>query len=254
MTQVHPRFKGIIIPLASLLAFLLIGFNAFSQTQTFSTPGATTFTVPAGVTSITVQVWGGGGRGGSRTTAGEGGGAGGGGFSKKTFSVNPGDIYNLSVGGGSTTGTSPGGDSWFVNNTTLLARGGNSVADNATAGATGGAVGIGDVTYSGGNGFSAASMATGGGGSSAGTASNGTNATSASGAVAPAGGGNGGNGATSNNNPGIAGSFPGGGGGGADKAGSANQVGGNGGNGQVTVSWCSTISAVLSGFAGTGGT
>src|SRR5687767_8944602 len=117
MTQVKLHFKGIIVPLICLLAFLLTGFNSFSQTQSFTTPGASTWTVPSGVTTITVQVWGGGGRGGTRTTAGEGGGAGGGGFSKKTFSVTPGTVYNLSVGGGSTSGASPGGDSWFDNNT-----------------------------------------------------------------------------------------------------------------------------------------
>ena len=53
----------------------------------FNTSG--TFTVPAGVTSITVEAWGGGGRGGTRTSghnvalAGGGGGA----YSRSTLTV-----------------------------------------------------------------------------------------------------------------------------------------------------------------------
>ena len=46
-------------------------------TQTFSTPGATTFVVPPGVTTVTIKVWGAGGGGGSTAALGQGGGGGG---------------------------------------------------------------------------------------------------------------------------------------------------------------------------------
>ena len=41
------------------IAFFIITFFGYSQTTTFTTTG--TFTVPAGVTSITIEAWGGGG-------------------------------------------------------------------------------------------------------------------------------------------------------------------------------------------------
>jgi hypothetical protein len=42
-----------------------------TQTLIFAQAGTTTFTVPAGVTSITVKAWGGGGGGGSASIAGD---------------------------------------------------------------------------------------------------------------------------------------------------------------------------------------
>ncbi|MBA2745791.1 MAG: T9SS type A sorting domain-containing protein, partial [Flavisolibacter sp.] len=144
---------------------------------------------------------------------------------------------------GSTTGTTPGGQSWFGSAATVLANGGGSVANNSTVGGAGGAPGIGAVTYSGGTGANdPAGNAAGGGGSSAGTNANGTNATGNAGATAPAGGGNGGAGASSGNNPGIAGSVPGGGGGGARKqSGGSTPVGGAGANGQVQITYTEQI-------------
>lgn len=95
-----------------------------------------TFTVPAGVSSVTVQAWGGGGKGGTRSSNGVSGGGGGGAYSSSTVSVTPGN-YTVTVGAGSTT-TSAGGDSWFGSTSTVMAKGGNSVANNSTTGANGG--------------------------------------------------------------------------------------------------------------------
>ena len=49
--------------------FLLSGTMAIAQSLTQSTPGTYSFTVPAGVTSITVSAWGGGGAGGGNVSA-----------------------------------------------------------------------------------------------------------------------------------------------------------------------------------------
>ena len=57
--------KSFLIAIALVIANLFLVQNGFSQSQTFSTPGTTTFTVPDGVTTITVQAWGGGGGGGA---------------------------------------------------------------------------------------------------------------------------------------------------------------------------------------------
>ena len=125
---------------------------------TFTTTGAGNWTAPAGVTSLTVEVWGGGGRGGSITSGSNevaGGGGGGGGHSRSVITVTPGQNYAYFVGAGSGT-TSPGGDSYFINASTVMAKGGNSVANNSSTAATGGSstTGVGTTRYSGGNGAS----------------------------------------------------------------------------------------------------
>ncbi len=226
---------------------------ARAATDTFTTTGAGTWTAPAGVTSITVEVWGGGGRGGSFGGGGAeaiGGGGGGGAYSRSVVTVVPGTTYNLFVGAGSNS-TAAGGDSWFINATTVMAKGGNS--SNSGTGATGGdqAVGVGSTKFSGGAGAngSAAANYGGGGGSSAGTALLGTNATVAAGAIAPAGGGNGGAGKTTPTGNGTNGVTPGGGGGGAYRSGGGGgQNGGAGANGQVVITYTETVPPVLNSF------
>jgi hypothetical protein len=230
---------------------LLVCFLGFSQSQTFNNPAdngtaANTFTVPAGVNSITIEAWGAGGRGGSAIQNGvsnAGGGGGGGAYSKKTIPVTSGATYNLIVGSGGNDVTLNGGNSSFNTNITV-ARGGIGVTTNNLSGGNGGnwVTGDGDYGYSGGNGSSGiAASYGGGGGSSAGTGSIGTNGSNSNGGIITIGGGNGGNGSTTNgNNPGLAGNVPGGGGGGATKGtGNAAPVGGSGGDGQVIISWTS---------------
>jgi parallel beta-helix repeat protein len=158
-----------------------------ADTETFNTSGS--WVAPANVTSVTVEVWGGGGKGGSITSGygeDEGGGGGGGAYSKKAnIPVTPGNSYSYVVGAGSTS-ESPGGDSYFIDTSTVLAKGGYSVLNNSSNGANGGlaASGVGDTRYSGGNGAGGSSSNNrgGGGGSSAGTDANGTNATNQNGA------------------------------------------------------------------------
>jgi uncharacterized protein YjdB len=217
---------------------------------TITSTGSGSWPVPAGVTSITVEVWGGGGRGGSRTSSsGAYGGGGGGAYSRAVLTVNPGQTYAYVVGAGSTSTTAGGTSRFYLTaspaNDLVRALGGNSVNNNSSTGAAGGLAsgGVGDVRYSGGRGANAttgnnspsSNRVGGGGGSSAGTNADGTNATGIAGALAPAGGGNGGNGINGDGN-GVSGTAPGGGGGGAERT-SGNRVGGSGGNGQIRITY-----------------
>ncbi|MFV8378401.1 choice-of-anchor D domain-containing protein [Flavobacterium sp. LB3R33] len=219
--------------------FFITFFGISQTTQTYSTSG--TFTVPAGITSLTVEAWGGGGKGGKKTTGNSAyGGGGGGAYAKKLITVTPGTTYTVSVGIGSITPTTTAAsDSWFDNNTLILAKGGNSVLDNTTTGASGALFSncIGDVRFSGGNGANGATNG-GGGGSSAGTALNGTATTNSNGAIAPSGGGNGSSGSSGSAT--ISGFSPGGGGGG----GKNNDDGAFGGAGKINVTWTCPVYSI----------
>ena len=208
---------------------------AWDQTTvSFTTAGSHTWTAPAGVTRITVEVWGGGGAGGTASGSGSVGGVGGGGggaYARSTITVTPGLTYNLYVGvAGTSSPAVNGGDSWFGDASTLMAKGGTTRTSNQASGAQGGQASssIGnEVTFNGGWGEGSGQMSGspyngGGGGSSAGTAAQGnytSQQVNATGATAPAGGGNGGNGKTGSDGNGVAGTAPGGAGGGARKTG-----------------------------------
>lgn len=125
--------------------FLFFGLNGslIAQTTTTYNTGTGTFTVPAGVKTITVEVWGGGGKGGGVSSGGDrhAGGGGGGAYSRSVINVTNGQQFSYSVGAGSTTNGSPGGDSWFGSASTVMAKGGVSVinANNTSTGGVGGA-------------------------------------------------------------------------------------------------------------------
>ena len=131
----------------------------------FDTSGAHTWTAPAGVTSVSVVVIGGGG-GGGQSTGGEPGGGGGGLGWKNNISVTAGQTYNLNVGAAgvssNTTGTD-GGDSYFIDATTV--KGGGGGGSTGSSGGTGGTY-VGDGGGNGGNG--APQDGDGGGGGGAG--------------------------------------------------------------------------------------
>ncbi len=235
---------------------IMIALNPGTRTEvTKTTAGAGTWTAPPGVTSVTVEVWGGGGKGGARvnSTYGAGGGGGGAYAKKASQTVTPGTTYNFMVGAGSTS-TAAGGDSWFVNATTVMAKGGASVANNTSGGASGGSASasIGDVgsKFNGGNGAGAFGLTlAGGGGSSAGIAANGTAATNSAGGTAPTRGGNGGNGRTSTTGSGSGGSVPGGGGGGAlVYPFTSSASGGSGANGKLVISYTEPSAATKLAF------
>lgn len=207
----------------------------------FDTAGANTWTCPAGVTMVTVRVWGGGGGGGTGLPAASGGGGGGGGgFSQSAYTVTPTTVYDLEVGAGGASDNS-GSDSHFDNS--VIAAGG-STGGSPSAG-TGGqaASGSGDITFSGGDGGTGTNADPGGGGGGgevSGTGGNGGNGANASGATGGAGGnlqygtdfGDGGAGGDDGAGGSI-GHSPGGGGGG----GGVDAPGGAGFDGMVEISW-----------------
>ena len=194
------------------------------STTTYNS-GSGNFTVPTGVTSVQIEVWGaGGGGGGGGAGSGDNGGSGGGGggyCKKNALTVTPGQTISYVVG----TGGAGGNDE--VNGTV----GGNSSAYSGAYVANGGAGGL--------EGEANNSTATAGGTASGGDV-NTTGGTStvpvgdaggAGGTGAGSGGAGGGGGAVSVN--GTAGTAPGGGGGG----GGDGAFGGTGANGRVTFTY-----------------
>ena len=250
---IHALFTRAGIHRFALLLVVAMGLVAAAVGQVTVPYLATgSFTPPTGVTSVTVECWGGGGHGSTQSSNGQGGGGGGGAYARSTLTVVPGTPYTVTVGAGSTS-VAAGGDSWFNTAGTILAKGGSSVANNTAAGAAGGtaAASIGTTKFSGGAGATSTTNS-GGGGSSAGTAATGANGAVTAGGNAPAGGGNGGDGQTGSSDGGD-GSFPGGAGGGAKRNGGFfTRNGGNGGDGYVVVSYTYASGTCLNAVTGTG--
>nr|BFF04770.1 hypothetical protein GCM10020241_64450 [Streptoalloteichus tenebrarius] len=97
--------------LAGLLLPLAVASPAHAATtQVFATPGAVKFTVPAGITLVTVHVVGAGGGGGGSgwgtfpVPGPAGGGGGGGANATCTLIVAPGNVLNITVGAGGEKG------------------------------------------------------------------------------------------------------------------------------------------------------
>ncbi len=241
--------------LLGVTLFLLFTSRYANGQVTGTFTSSTTWTCPAGVTSVTVECWGGGGGGGyARTNNGAAGGGGGGGAYKKTTNVvvAPNQTITITVGSGGTGGTSGGtvasngGVTIFGSTVPVSANGGGAGGSVNTGNGTAGLGGTGG-TYNGGAGaIGQGTNGGGGGGGSAGTGSNGSTATSRTGAIGVVGGGAGGDGGTSSNgSPGLA---PGGGGGGGRRTSGNNRAGGNGANGQVKITWvCPSASISYSG-------
>lgn len=237
---------------------LLCVYSSYGQavSQTYSTPGNWTYTIPAGYkASITVEAWGGGG-GGTGTTS--GGGGGGGGYVKNTYNNLAAGTYDIIVGAGGAIG-SDGGLSGYNFSGGVFA-GGGSPGSGATGGGGGsisGAFGLASKTGGGGGGATVSGCGSegsgtgggaGGGGGGSGS-SNGVGAT-ASGCVGGAGGINYGGKGGDYNNAGAAGSLPGGGGGGRG-GGAGTHTAGVGGGGLVIVTVLSSVLPVeLTSFIG----
>jgi gliding motility-associated-like protein len=220
--------------IATLLLSIL-SFIAFAQDETLSGPAACnaaaitgTWTVPCGVTSVTIEVYGaggGGGGGGGGSNGGffntrGGGGAGGGGFTTITINVTPGSTFNYTIGSGGcggsngSDGSSGGGGTNGGNSTfTGTTAGGTPVSLTANGGARGtGGSGTEGSPGSGGAGGSAS------GGTTNTTGTSGNNGSGGSGGAGGAGAGpSGGAGGASTNQPGAI--YGGGGAGGGDSQG-----------------------------------
>lgn len=238
-----------------ILLLLFLPLRFYSQTTvTLTSPGTSTFIVPAGVTSLTIECWGAGGAGGG--TAGNataaGGGGGGGGYSKNTIAVLSGSSIPYTIGAGGNGATTNGANGGATSLSTVAANGGfGGLQGNSNIGAGGN--GGNGTTYTGGKGANGIlSTSGGGGGGSAGSASNGNIATNDAGATAVTNGAAGGNGGVGYifsffgllinvGNNGLSAANPGGGGGGADNGDFGffgyYYSGGDGGDGQIKITY-----------------
>lgn len=233
--------------LAWTLCLVFVSLLNYAQTtQTYTTSG--TFVVPAGVTNVSVEAWGGGGAGGGVDGASgstrAGGGGSGGTFTRNTsVSVTPGSTITVTVGAGglpvSAGNGNPGGTSTFASAVPVTAAGGgggrrgNASAVNGAGGGT--STG---TTLNGGTG-SAASGNSGAGGGGAGNTTSGFNAagtTAGAGGTGTVAGGAGGAGRTNTGDGNNAAGLSGGGGGGRSTS-ATDREGGDGFRGQVRVTY-----------------
>lgn len=255
--------NGILSMLTFFANFIVIkSQTTATQTFNFTNNGAVqTFTVPFGVTSITIEAWGAGGGGGGANTNATRGGGGGGAYSRNTLTTTSGTVYSLVVGQGGIGTSNPGGaggsTSFYLGATTYALAAGGSGGNSTTGGAGGLASAslpaTGGARFSGGNGGNGSTNGGGGGGSAGstgngGTGSAGTATSGGAGGVAGAGtpaGAPGGTGGTRSGSilnytagAGTAGIVPGAGGGGRS-SGTFNSTtsGGAGAGGRVVVSY-----------------
>ena len=138
----------LVIGADSLKVNTLKSYSDFTDTVTsFTSTGNTTWTAPAGVTSVEYLVVAGGGSGGGNAAGtpgdGAGGGGGAGGYRAGTLAVVAGTSYSVTVGAGGVAG-SPGGtamqgaDSVF---STITSAGGGAGGGGAWPGPSGGVTG-----------------------------------------------------------------------------------------------------------------
>src|SRR5690606_1317677 len=151
-----------------IITFLTIAFTApfvWAQTGSQAFTASGDFTVPAGVTSITIEVVGGGGGGGINGS----GGGGGGGYSFGTFSVTPLAVIPVTIGAGGESGAAGGTTSVgafnqatggeagiWIPNPDVGGGGAGGIGSGGTLNYTGGVGGGGYWTYFGGGGGGAA--------------------------------------------------------------------------------------------------
>lgn len=230
--------------------------------ESFTSVGTTSWTAPAGVTSVEYLVVAGGAGGGNGYDSGGGGGGAGGMVLTGILSVTPGNSYTITVGYGGTGGAdtrtnnngTAGGDSVFASITSLGGiYGGGSRTNNPGPAGTGVRLGgAAQVTNTeapkGGNGGGGGGAGGGGGGaggpggngsgsSIAGTGGAGISSNISGISITYGAGGNGGT-ANVNNNDGASGGANTGKGGGAGSAtGSNSGGGGNGGSGIVILKY-----------------
>jgi hypothetical protein len=190
--------------------------------ETFN--ASTTWTCPAGVTSVDVECVGGGGGGRGGTLATQQAGGGGGAYARNaSVAVTPGNNYTITVGAGGTAGASGGGSGGDGGDTSF---GTTTVVADGGKGGTSGGPGAGGLAASS-TGTTTTSGTTGQTGAAGG----------AGGAAAPPLGGAGGAGpASGSQNPGIA---PGGGGSGGD----GSVAGGAGAAGRVVLTYTAAPAA-----------
>jgi hypothetical protein len=254
-------------PIATLTPYALLLYSASSgQTVVTATSGSGTIPIPAGVSAVKAECWGGGA--GGQWASGPGGG--GGEYAcEPSLAVTSGGTVAYSVGAGGAGGTISNGHGLAGSNTTLTGTSVTVTAHgapiNTTSPTTGGSA---NTTHFSGGGCTDAggtSDGGGGGGGSGGTSSAGNNGAAHSGQTGGAGatavsgggaGGKGGNGSTSSSGgtAGSAGSSPGGGGGTGGATSNAGNNGGAGAGGQVRITYTTGAPTLLGSIASAAGT
>jgi hypothetical protein len=245
-----------------------LGIDCVPNTVSFTTPGTSTWTVPEGLTTISIVATGGGGGGGGMSGAGayvgQAGGAGA--VVTSTLSVTPGQVLNLVVGGAGGAGAYANANLYFggggggggssnvdASTTHQIIAGGGGGGGSYLGGAGGNAGGTGGAGGNGGN--SGAFGTTGGGGGSGGTG--GAAGSSGFGTGVSGSSGNGGAGGKGGNNtvsiPGGSGGSSAGAGAGASDTMSTFAGGGGGGYGGGGIGFSSTGGGA-GGSTGPGGT
>ena len=240
--------------------------------ESFTSTGTTSWTAPAGVTSVDYLVVGGGGGGGNGYDTGGGGGGGGGMVLSGTLSVSPGNSYTVTVGAGGAGGAdtranqngAAGGDSVFSSVTAFGGDLGNGSRTVQVSHGDGGDAQDGSTTSArggdgGGNSGTAAGGSGGGGGGANGAGSNGipgsggaggsgisSSISGSSNTYGVGGAGARGNFSTTEGANGVVNTGNGGGGGGAASFDSGG--GGTGGSGIVILSYtASSLPCILRG-------
>lgn len=232
------------------------GGGGGTNTQSFAYTGANqSFTVPAGVTSLTVKAWGAGGASNNARVGGAGG------YSSGTIAVTAGQTYTIVVGGGGSMASgASGGAGGFGGG----ASGGNDESDSHAGGGGGysgiflGIVAQGNAKLVAGGGGGGSGRAAGGAG---GGASGNAGSIGCSGSPAAGGGTQSSGGASPGVNGAAAGSALGGGGGGSYLT-NYIYAGGGGGGGYFggagaaanDVVWCEGGGGGGSGYAPGGST
>ena len=175
-------------------------FLAFPGQAQFTTPGTFSWTAPANVFEVCAVAIGGGGGGSQGTSAGSGAGGGGLGW-KNRIPVTPGTSYTVVVGAGGTRPASTtqgsggiGGQSYFINASTVAGNGGAAALDNNSSAPAGGTF-VGDGGGNGGAGGQRVDTSqSGGGGGAGGYSAAGGNGGGTANPTASTGGGGGGGG------------------------------------------------------------
>ena len=215
------------------------GQTAYTSAGTFS------WTCPAGVFYVNVVAVGGGGGGSSNATFAAGGGGGGLGWINN-YAVTPGSSYAVTVGvagtGGNNASGVSGGNSFFVNTSTVCGFGGSAGNNTGGVGGSGGACFPSTQGGQGGTGGSNTTTTGGGGGAGGYTGNGGVGGgASTAGSAGTGGAGGGGGGANTFNTRGgggggvgILGAGTSGTGGATGSSGGVGVGGSGGGNGSVS--------------------
>lgn len=178
---VRVRYKGVSLGRSGYSSIISYSTaSSFVGEQSYTTPGSYSWICPSGVTSVSVVCVGGGG-GGAGDHDGNGGGGAGLGW-KNNISVTPGQTHTVVVGAGGIGSTgdgtrgNAGGQSYFINASTVSAEGGDGGTTNSDTYLVDGGDYVGDGGGKGGYiGTSTSTNARSGGGGAGGYTGNGGN-------------------------------------------------------------------------------